>query len=451
MRTGVNGSGDRRGADGTRTCAHSVHTALWLLAAFALATGCRASSAQTWDKVKVKEDLAARGITPSLVYDGNLLTDGAGGLKRNSILQGNLYLQIRIDSEKAFGFPGMKLFFSELVTHGPNPEDGLVGDAQGVNNVTSRPGYRSYEGWVQYNFFDNRWSVLVGQYDLATEFYTSQTANLFFNSAFGTGTDIALTGLEGPSIYPYTSLGGRIAYKPLNNVVFRTAILDGVPLYRPNDKISPFRGGDGLLIVSEAAWTRRDTPDHADEHPSHPQFRIGRFSGLPPYDDKVALGGWHYTAKFDALAEVDQDGNPLQKRDSSGAYLLVDKVLWEVHGEPKKQVAAFLQVGVARQQVDRFGSHYGAGLAAAGLIPGRPKDEIGVAVAIGRNGYSYMQSQLQQGIPVNRAETAIEATYLAQINDWLAIQPDVQYVVRPNTNPTIKDAFGFQLRAEIGF
>jgi hypothetical protein len=98
-----------------------------------------------------------------------------------------------------------------------------------------------------------------------------------------------------------------------------------VPLYRPNDKISPFRGGDGLLIVSEAAWTRRDTPDHADEHPSHPQFRIGRFSGLPPYDDKVALGGWQYTAKFDALAEVDQDGNPLQKRDSSGAYLLVDK------------------------------------------------------------------------------------------------------------------------------
>ena len=76
MRTGVNGSGDRRGAVGTRTRAHSVHTALWLLAAFALATGCHPSSAQTWDKVK--EDLASRGITPSLVYDGNLLTDGAG-------------------------------------------------------------------------------------------------------------------------------------------------------------------------------------------------------------------------------------------------------------------------------------------------------------------------------------------------------------------------------------
>jgi porin len=449
MQARVSGSGDRRGADGRRVRVHSACAALGTLAAFALAYGCSQSSAQTWDKVK--EDLAARGITPSLIYDGNLLTNAAGGLKQDSIYQGNLYLQMRIDSEKAFGFPGMKIFFSELVTHGPNPEDGLVGDAQGVSNVTARPGFRAYENWVQYDLLDNHWSILVGQYDVATEFYRSQTAGLFFNSAFGTGTELGLTGLEGPSIYPYTSLGGRIAYKPLNNVVFRTAILDGVPLYRPNDKISPFRGGDGLLIVSEAAWTRRDTPDHADEHPSHPHFRIGRFSGLPPYDDKVAFGSWYYTAKFDTLDEVDQDGNPLHKRDSAGAYVLLDRVLWETHGDPKKQVAAFLQVGVAGQEVDRFGSYYGTGLAAAGLIPGRPKDEMGIAVAIGRNGFSYMQSQLQQGIPVNRAESAIEVTYLAQINDWLAVQPDFQYVVRPNTDPTVKNALVFQLRAEVAF
>ena len=448
MRTGVNRSGDRHGAAGKRARVPAC-TSMLAVAAFTLASGYHPASAQTWDKMK--EDLASRGITPSLVYDSNLLTNAAGGLKQDSIFQGSLYLQMRIDSEKAFDFPGMKLFVSELITHGPNPENGLVGDAQSVSSVTARPGFRSYEGWVQYNFLDDRWSVLVGQYDLGTEFYRSQTAGLFFNMAFGTGTDLGATGLEGPSIYPYTALGGRIAYKPLNNVVFRTAILDGVPLYRPNDKISPFRSDDGLLIVSEAAWTRRDVPDHADEHPTHSHFRIGRFSDLPPYDDKVALGGWHYTAKFPVFNEVDQDGNPLQKRDSTGAYALVDKVLWEQHGDPKKQVAAFLQVGVAGQQVDRFGSYYGAGLAAAGLIPGRPKDEIGIAVAIGRNAYSYMQSQLQQGLPVNRAETAIEATYLAQINDWLAIQPDIQYVVRPNTDPTVKDALVLQLRMEVAF
>jgi len=414
--------------------------------AFVLAQTCTASFAQSWDKTK--EELAKYGVLPTFVYDGNLLTNAAGGIKRGSIFQGNFYAQMQIDGEKFFGVPGLTLFVSELVTHGPNPENGLVGDAQGVNNVTSRPGYRSYEGWVQYNFLGNHWSVLVGQYDLATEFYRSRTANLFFNSAFGTGTAFALSGIEGPSIYPYTALAARVAYKPFNNVTFRTAILDGVPLYRPpNDVVSPLRRDDGLLIVSEAAWMRIDRP----EDPSlHPQFRIGRFSGLPPYDDKIAFGGWYYTAKFPSLNEVDQFGNPLQKRDSAGAYMMVDKVLYETK-DHAQQISAFLQLGVAEQEVNRFGSYYGTGIAGAGLIPGRPKDEVGIAVAIARNGFSYMQSQLQQSIPVNRAETTIEATYLAQINDWLAIQPDFQYVVHPNTDPTLRNAWVFQLRAELAF
>src|SRR5262249_33366350 len=161
---------------------------------------------------------------------------------------------------------------------------------------------------------DNRWSVLVGQYDIATEFYRSQTAGLFLNTAFGTGSALGLSGVEGPSNYPYTSLGARVAYKPLNNLVFRTTILDGVPLYRPDDKISPLRKGDGLLIISEIAWTRRDTPENPTPHP---HVRIGRFSGLSPYDDKVAVGAWYYTANFNSLNEVDQNGNPVQKRGSA--------------------------------------------------------------------------------------------------------------------------------------
>ncbi len=428
---------------GSRRYARSAQIAACV---FILANASTPLAAQTWSAVK--EDLSARGITPSVVYDSNLLTNAAGGLKQDSVGQGSLFLQLQIDSEKFFGFPGLKIYMSELVGHGPNPDSGIVGDAQGVNGLTVRPGFRTYENWVQYNFLDNQWSVLIGQYDIATEFYRSQTAGLFLNTAFGTGSAFNLSGVEGPSNYPYTALGARVAYKPLNNLVFRTAILDGVPFYRPDDKISPFRKGDGLLIVSEAAWARRDIPEHPTPHP---HIRIGRFSGLSPYDDKFAVGGWYYTANFNSLNEVDQNGNPVQKRGSAGAYTTIDRVLFEQHGDPKKQIAAFLQLGVAEQNVNRFGSYYGTGLAAIGMIPGRPKDEFGFAVAIARNGFSYMQAQEQQGIPVNRAESAFEVTYLAQINDWLAIQPDLQYVVHPNTDPTVRNALVFQLRAEIAF
>jgi len=62
-----------------------------------------------------------------------------------------------------------------------------------------------------------------------------------------------------------------------------------------------------------------------------------------------------------------------------------------------------------------------------------------------------MQSQQQLGLPVNRAETAFESTYLIQISNSVAVQPDIQYVVHPNTDPNVRDAWAFQLRLELGF
>jgi porin len=404
------------------------------------------SSARAQDWSAAKDSLAARGITLSAIYDANMLSNPSGGVQRGTILQGNAYLQMLIDGEKLFGVPGLKIYASELGTHGPNPE-AFVGDAQGVSNMTAPPAFRSYEGWLQYNFPGNQWSVLVGQYDVGSEFYRLQTAGLFFNQAFGTGTSFGLSGVEGPSIFPFTSLGARIAYRPIDNFVIRTAILDGVPLYRPDGTVSPFRPDDGLLIVSEAAWSARPPP----ENPTRgPRIRIGRFSDVSHYDDKVAAGGWYYTANFNSLSEFDARGNPLPHRGSRGAYLAIDRVLSETV-DHKNQIGAFLQLGISDQEVNRFGSYIGAGIAAQGLIPGRPNDEIGFGVASARNGFSYLQSQLQLGLPVNRAETTIEGTYLIQVSNSVAVQPDIQYVIHPNTDPTVKNALVFQLRLELGF
>jgi porin len=62
-----------------------------------------------------------------------------------------------------------------------------------------------------------------------------------------------------------------------------------------------------------------------------------------------------------------------------------------------------------------------------------------------------MQSQQLMGVPVNRAETVLEATYLAKINDSVAWQPDLQYIIHPNTDPSIRNALVFQLRLQLGF
>ena len=50
-----------------------------------------------------------------------------------------------------------------------------------------------------------------------------------------------------------------------------------------------------------------------------------------------------------------------------------------------------------------------------------------------------------------RSETAIEVTSLAQIASRLALQPDVQYVINPNADPTVRNALAFHLRFETAF
>jgi carbohydrate-selective porin OprB len=37
------------------------------------------------------------------------------------------------------------------------------------------------------------------------------------------------------------------------------------------------------------------------------------------------------------------------------------------------------------------------------------------------------------------------------VNDWLAVQPDVQYVVYPNANPRIPNALVAQVEIELKF
>jgi porin len=393
------------------------------------------------------DQLSARGITPMLVYDGDAFANLGGGVQRGTTYAGNFHLQLSIDGGRLFNWPGVTAFFNGLVVHGGQPS-AFSGDAQGVSNIAAPPDTKLEEAWLQYNSFAGRFSVLAGRYDLNSEFYRLSSAALFLNSSFGIGPEFAQSGLSGPSVFPNTAIGIRIAFKPAPDVVLRTAILDDAPYDRPDGSRGAFRGGDGLLMVAEAAFLSRPSPD---QQPSNRRFRIGRGADLPPYDNKFAVGGWRYTAKFNDLSDVDANGRPVQRRGSGGVYLLVDRLLFEAQEQPGRKLAAFLQFGMGDGRVNRFASYAGSGLVATGLIPGRPTDELGLAFAMARNGSHYIVSQQQQGMPVQSSEIAVELTYLTQINKRLAMQPSFQYVVHPNTTPSINNARTLQLRFEIAF
>jgi porin len=82
-------------------------------------------------------------------------------------------------------------------------------------------------------------------------------------------------------------------------------------------------------------------------------------------------------------------------------------------------------------------------------VPQRAKDEIGIAVARAQSGAHYVDAQSNLGLSSESAEITAEITYVSQITAWLAVRPDIQYVVNPNTNPTIHNAWVFQFVFEV--
>jgi len=390
---------------------------------------------------------AAQTLRFGFAYDGEGFADVAGGLRRGATYHDFLNVQLTVDADRLVGWPGATVFLYGLGTHGGKPS-GFAGDAQGVSNIEAPHDWKVEEGWIQQNLFGNRFSMLVGLYDLNSEFYRLQSAGAFFNSSFGIGPEFSQSGKGGPSTFPDTSVGLRFDVKPARGLVLRAAILDGVPLDRPDGTQRLFAKGDGLLLVGEAAYLYR--PVVTDQPPLH-RFRIARFSGLRPYDGKVALGVWHYTAAFDDLTGVRPGGQAVQHHGSSGLYLVADQKVYDDAGPPKRRLNVFGQLGLGDRRANQFAFYTGGGAVLSGLFPGREADELGVAVAAAHNGNPFIEGQRQAGNSVGRSEVTVELTYLARLRSWLAVQPDLQYVVNPGTDPTLKNALVTMLRFEIAF
>ncbi len=355
-------------------------------------------------------------VVTALVYDGDAFADLAGGLRRGTTYLGTLRFQLTADGSRLAGVPGMTLYVEGLNIHGGHPSS-FAGDAQGVSNLEGPARSMLYEGWIQQNLFRGHLSILAGRYDLNTEFYRLQSAGLFLNSSFGIGPEFSQSGRSSPSIFPTTSPGVRVAWKPARGVVFRAATLHG-----------------GLLM-SESAYLFRTASK--DDSPHNPHFRLGRLAGLPPYAAKIALGTWHYSGRLADLSE------PIQHKGSNGAYVLTDLTAYQDSEHPARRVNVFGQFGAGDARVNRFARYTGAGIVTSGLLKARENDELGVAIAVAHNA-----GHVAAPNNTTRAETTLECTYLAPLRPHLAIQPDVQYVMHPDTRRG-KNALVASLRFEL--
>lgn len=360
----------------------------------------------------------------ALAYTAESWRVASGGAQTGNRYLGNLDVSIQVDGERAFGVP---LSVHAHVMHNNGGDVGaLAGDAQGVSGIEA-PGeaWWLFELWADWRFGSRAGhSLRYGVYDVNSEFDVTPTAGLFTGASHGMGSDFAQTGELGPSTFPLTGLAGRYRWQINPRWSAQFAVADGVPgdPERPRRVKLRLSSDEGALLISEVA----------------------RESG----DAKLALGLWHYTARFEPLLAADESRH---LRSNRGAYALFDVPLRAdaSSGSAAPPASAFVRVGVANGDLNRFTHYAGAGVVFRGLARADRADELGFAVAYAHNGSAYRRLMSQLDRPAERAETQLELTWRTPVSEWLSVQPTLKYIVNPDTDPTRRNAWILGMRVEL--
>lgn len=363
----------------------------------------------------------AAPLVVEAAYTGESWRNVSGGLRRDGTYLDNLDVIATLDAERAFGWNGTTILISGLHNNRPTLSDRIVGDIQAVSNIDTDGAARLYEAWVERAF--DAGALKLGLIDLNSELDVNETGALFINSSHGIGPDFSQVGENGPAIFPITGFGlvGRL------DLSERTAL-----------RVAAFEA-----TVGDPNHPRRTTLDLETDEGA---LLVAELTFLPTDSSRSMLGVWRHNGRTTDLADPES-----QHRDESvGLYALAEGTLLR-SGE--HALNGFIRLGFADAHVHQIARYQGAGLVWSGpLFAGSEREEqLGLAVASITNGNTFRRVQAELGSNVERHETAIELTYRVRALPWLALQPDVQYIINPGTDPALDNAWVVGLRFELNW
>ena len=350
---------------------------------------------------------AARAVDAQLGWIGDFGAVVEGGLREGERHLG--LVELALDHVFDVGTREVGVHASGQHVYGGGWSSGWVGDLQAVSNVDADPGTHLLEAWVEVPV-DESLSVRFGRYDFNGEFDVVEAGGLFLHSSQGIGAEIAQTGVAGPSIFPRTSLALRVEYAFGEDARARGVALDLEPARGAGDRDAPFFEGPMVALEVERGTGPR----------------------------RWKAGAWGFTHSRPRLLE------PGRREREYGAYASVEQRFGD-------HWVGYARVGAANERVSRLGTYLGAGLVHEGGLLADRGDVVGLAVAHARNGDDWRRQLRRERLAPEAAETAIELTWRVPFGEHLVLQPDLQYVLDPDTDPSIDDALVLMLRVELAF
>ncbi|RLJ68361.1 porin [Sulfurisoma sediminicola] len=400
----------------------------------------------------LRAHLYKAGLTTEFIWKLDALSNSRGGIQSGDEVMGNLDSKFKLDLDRLLGWNEATAYLHVIAQQGGKFNARHVGSTLGVSNIeTPTNTTKILHGWLQKNFDAGRASLLAGLYPIDSEFSVLDSAAVFVQPPYGASGELALT--RGPSIFNTSSFGLRGKLVSDDQTLYaQAAVLDGVP----GDPVNPkgthvqFNKGDGSFTIAEIGWMPAEfghafEPTQPAAVPQTPAMVVHeRYDTIAKY----AVGAWRYTAKADDLFAVDAAGTPL-RQPSWGAYLLAERTLFRLDGNPLRRLAVFGRYSMTDGRSSALRDAFNVGVSVRGIAASREDDHLGIAFTRGRYGGAWREAQAAAGNETVNSEDAVEVHYRAQISRKFYLQPLWQRIEHPGGDRTVKNADILGLRFEL--
>jgi porin len=419
-----------------------------LLAITPALAGAKDESAAEWLFPKAFNDwrngLADRGLALGGTYVGDNIANVTGGISKGAIHFGRLDLTVDADLEKLFGWSGAKFHGNTFWLYGRGISRNYIGNLATISEIEARPDIRLYEAYIEQTFWGGALSVRAGQQAADTEFFDSQTDDLFVNGTFGWPASKATNLPAGGPAPPIAVPGVRVKAKVGDRVTAFAAIFNG-------HAARPDADGDPQLLDNHGlAWRVNDPPWLIGQVKF--DYTLPVANGLP---GNITPGGWYHLGKFDdqrwtseGLSITDPEGSGIARklRRNFGIFAVIEQAFYRPPSadkskdelERKKGVTAFARAAYSPPDRNLIDLYADAGIQWDGMIESRPLDRFGIAVAYMHISPVARQrdfdAQFFSGLPtpVRTFEGLFEFIYEVHLKPGWLLQPFFQYVFRPS-------------------
>jgi len=355
-----------------------------------------------------RESLENAGVTIASSFVSDWQGNPVGGKARGFAYAGTLGLSVHIDFTQ-IGLTGFEIFSSACWRTGTNLSQTKIDNQFNVAQVYGSQTVKLCDLYLAQRLFEDRFYIKAGRLDAGSDFLSSplywkylsagidgNPESIFFNVPF--------------TVFPNATWGAYLKIQPFRRLSVKCAAYNANTTIQKNKYHGTnftFKSTNGALLITE--WCALVNQEEGDQ-------------GMPG----------NYKAGFYYLTGGEQEGNPC-------FYLLFDQMIYRQGGPGSTRgLTPFLTLLFQPKNRNLFPFFTTAGLTYKGIVSSRPDDLLALGLAYGK--YSSNRTQAQN------FEAVLELSYWFQVNPWMTIVPDMQYIIHPlGRNTPNAWVIGFQM------